>query len=378
MKGNGRNTPEGVAENSPPPRNWPFRLISDRPVPVLSMVFLLGLGFLAWYAFRLSDSLIESNAINNASRTAQMLATFRTIYTSDVVSRVRTQGVDIRHDYDKHDGAIPLPATLTIKLGERIGSLGTGLEASLYSPYPFPWRASQGGLLDDFRRAAWKGLSAEPDKPFYRFEERRGKPSLRYATADRMRVECLNCHNTHPQTPKTGWKEGDVRGVLEVILPLDAIRGEMSGGLRTMMGLLGITALLGLGCLATAIGRLRSGSRQLQKQVEARSAALKQSEADKAELLRFRSELEQQVEERTSELKEKAESEASLAALSSRLQGLAPDRIADAALSSIIENTGAAAGALYVLGKGREPPSAGRTCAASRSGNGKRVSTGLW
>ena len=27
---------------------------------------------------------------------------------------------------------------------------------------------------------------------------------------------CVNCHNTHPQTPRKGWKLGDVRGVLEV------------------------------------------------------------------------------------------------------------------------------------------------------------------
>ncbi len=349
MKENDTNTPEGVAERSPRPRNWFFRIVSDRPVPVLSAVLLIGLAFLGWYAFQLSDRLIESNAINNASRTAQMLATFRTIYTSDVVSRVRGHGVDIRHDYDEHDGAIPLPATLSIKLGEQIGSLGTGLAASLYSPYPFPWRASEGGLLDDFRRAAWKGLTEQPDRPFYRFEEHRGRPSLRYATADRMRAECVNCHNTHPQTPRTGWVEGDVRGVLEVVLPLDAIREEMSGGLQTVMALLGITALLGLGCLAIAMGQLRSGSRRLKDQVEARSAALKQSEADKDELVRFRAELEQQVQERTSELQEKAESEASFSALSSRLQKLTADRIAEAALTSIIENTGAAAGALYVL-----------------------------
>ena len=27
---------------------------------------------------------------------------------------------------------------------------------------------------------------------------------------------CVDCHNSHPQTPKTGWKLGDVRGVLKV------------------------------------------------------------------------------------------------------------------------------------------------------------------
>ena len=351
MKEKGSNTPEGAAEGSLKPRNRLVQLLSDRPIPILSLVLLLGFAWVAWYASQLSVKLIESNAITQASRTAQSFAIFRTIYTSDVVNRVQAHGVEIRHDYDKHDGAIPLPATLSIKLGEEIGALGTGLGVSLYSPYPFPWRESQGGLRDEFRRVAWEQLNAAPDQPFYLFEDYKGRASLRYATADRMRQECVQCHNTHPQTPKKGWKEGDVRGVLEVILPLDKIRENMDTGLRNTMGLLSVTALLGVVCLAVAMGQLRAGARRLREQVEARTAALRQSESDKTELMLFRSELELQVENRTAELREKAESDASLAALSSRLQGLTADQIVDAALSSIIENTGAPAGALYVLEK---------------------------
>ena len=28
----------------------------------------------------------------------------------------------------------------------------------------------------------------------------------------------MNCHNTHPQTPRSGWKTGDLRGILEASL----------------------------------------------------------------------------------------------------------------------------------------------------------------
>ncbi len=129
------------------PRVRIVQILYDRPIPILCAVLLVGFTVVGWYALRLSDRLIRSNAINHASRTAEMLASFRTIYTSDVVSRLKPQGVDIRHDYERHDGAIPLPATLSIKLGEQIGALGTGLEASLYSPYPFPWRSS-GGVFE--------------------------------------------------------------------------------------------------------------------------------------------------------------------------------------------------------------------------------------
>jgi adenylate cyclase len=43
---------------------------------------------------------------------------------------------------------------------------------------------------------------------------------LRYAMADLMQESCAQCHNTHPQSPKTDWKTGEVRGVLEVTIPL--------------------------------------------------------------------------------------------------------------------------------------------------------------
>ena len=338
------------SEDAPRRRSKAIQLVYDRPIPILCAVLLVGFGGVGWYAARLSDRLIQSNAINQASHTAEMLASFRTIYTSDVVSRLKPLGVDIRHDYESHDGAIPLPATLSIKLGEQIGALGTGLEASLYSPYPFPWRSSEGGLRDDFREVAWEQLNEDPSSPFYRFEDYKGKSSIRYATADRLRPECVDCHNTHPQTPRIGWKANDVRGVLEVVLPLDAIREEMNAGLRNSMGLLGIAALLGVGCLAVAISQMRSGSRLLREQIEGRTSALNQSEADKSELQQLRDDLEKQVEDRTAELTERAESEASLAALSSRLQeGLTTEQIAGVALASMIESTEAHSGALYVL-----------------------------
>jgi len=35
-----------------------------------------------------------------------------------------------------------------------------------------------------------------------------------------MRDKCVNCHNTYPQTPIDGWQVGDVRGILEVTMPM--------------------------------------------------------------------------------------------------------------------------------------------------------------
>ncbi len=109
-----------------------------------------------------------------------------------------------------------------MKLGQNIGSRSLGAHTRLYSPYPFPWREEEGGLKDDFGHKAWEHLKNHPDESFYKIDILQGRETLRYARADLMRPSCVNCHNTHLQSPKTDWKVGEVRGVLEINYPLDA------------------------------------------------------------------------------------------------------------------------------------------------------------
>src|SRR5262249_59930299 len=99
-----------------------------------------------------------------------------------------------------------------------------------------------------------------PTASFHRVEEVHGRPALRYATADLMRPGCVNCHNTHPVSPKTDWQMGDVRGVLEVIFPLDTAVAQTRGGLRGTFALMAVMSVVGLSSLALAIGRLRRSS----------------------------------------------------------------------------------------------------------------------
>lgn len=45
---------------------------------------------------------------------------------------------------------------------------------------------------------------------------------MRVALADMMSQQgCVDCHNSHPDTPKNNWKLNDVRGVLEVQVPIE-------------------------------------------------------------------------------------------------------------------------------------------------------------
>jgi len=94
----------------------------------------------------------------------------------------------------------------------------------------------------------------------YRFEEYDGRPSLRYATARRMRDTCLACHNFHPDSTKNDWKVGDVRGVVEIIRPLDRDEARTRAGLRETFVLVGVVAgsLLGVTVLFVITGGRRT------------------------------------------------------------------------------------------------------------------------
>ncbi len=139
------------------------------------------------------NSVCRSSVLSHARGIAKMFETSRQVYA------------DLR--CDEHD---PLPITFARAL-----SANSECEIDIYSPYPFPQNAD-GGLRDDFQKAAWASLSGDGDKEYFEW----GPNVLRYAIPDVMTQKCVTCHNSATGTPFDSWEKGDVRGVLEVILPV--------------------------------------------------------------------------------------------------------------------------------------------------------------
>ncbi len=247
--------------------HWRFTL-------VLALLFSLATLAAVWHVSQLQSRLIESTAVKNAHLISDALTEFRTLYTSEVVNTAKQHGLEISHDYASRENAIPLPATFSMLLGERLGEHASGSSTKLYSPYPFPWRQETGGLRDQYMEEAWQFLAKNPDKPFYRFTQRNGHKYLRYATADVMRPACVQCHNSHPNSPKNDWQAGDLRGVLEVDLPLDQVTMQTQADLRGTMVIFGTLALLGVIGIATVTGKLRRTSVELQQRVQKRTSEL--------------------------------------------------------------------------------------------------------
>ncbi|MCH7822913.1 MAG: hypothetical protein IIA07_12920 [Proteobacteria bacterium] len=181
---------DSIRVPEPPPLSKQLPLIDywlSRTTIVVAAVFVIVFMSIAFYVAQLQADLNRSAVIERAANLSEAVAAFRTLYTSEVVQRLKDSEVLITHDYKEHAGAIPLPATLSMQLGKQFASSIEGLNARLYSPYPFPWRRAEGGLKSDFDVAAWLALNNEPDKPYYRVELSSTGLQLRYAVADRLR-----------------------------------------------------------------------------------------------------------------------------------------------------------------------------------------------
>jgi signal transduction histidine kinase len=264
------------------------RLLASRTVLFLGFLTLVGVAIAAWDAHRARRRLIEVMSIQDAERAAQALGEFRTLYTSEVVERVRPAGILVTHDYANHAGSIPLPATLSMAIGNRLSASGHGVQTRLYSDFPFPFR-KDGGPRNAFESDALAALRRDPDRPFWRFEDLPEGRVLKYASADRMRAACVNCHNTHADSPKKDWKVGDVRGVLEVVLPLAAAEAEASRGFGQHAAILAALGLLAIAGIAIVVARLRRDSAALAATIRERTAEL---EARTRDLERSNTELE--------------------------------------------------------------------------------------
>lgn len=247
MKNNFRSVYSGVSPSFRlHPLGWLLSVFFKRPISVLLTAVILAVVIIFWNFAQLTNNILESNAVKHAALYTQALAQFRILYTSEVVARVEGHGIEVTHDYQAKEGAIPLPATLSIILGKHIGKVSEGSTIKLFSKHPFPWRKN-GGIIDAFEREALASLQENPQQPYYRFEEYNGRWALRYATADQMHKSCVDCHNKHPDSPKKDWQVGDVRGVLEIIQPLDEAAMEIRRSLFGTIVLISIVCLLGLG-----------------------------------------------------------------------------------------------------------------------------------
>jgi methyl-accepting chemotaxis protein len=226
------------------------------PIPVALAIAIV----LVWVVVppAMTRSAVDE-AIRSGLETAAQFKVVRGYYTENVVNKLKKQGLaTATFDHKADAKAIPLPATMMHDLSDLLA--GKATTVNLYSAYPFPNRKDR--RLDEFQRQAWDFLSANPDATFSRTETRDGKQVVRVAVADKMSAQsCIDCHNSGPLSPKTDWKLGDVRGVLEVDSAIDQ---QIADGANLSRSIVAGAAAIGLALLGILLIGTRSVIRPLR------------------------------------------------------------------------------------------------------------------
>src|SRR5215217_2140846 len=175
---------------------------------------LLGLPIAVWLDLRgLSERLLRLQA----TETSRIIDDMRGFYASDVVGRVlqaHGQVGTAAADYERIPGAIPIPATLSIELGKRISAHDGAVKYRFVSDLPF--RGREPHNLDAFEQNALAALRSDPKQSVVDISGSWLDRHVRTAAPVVMGQVCVNCHNSHPDSPKQDWKVGDVRGIQEI------------------------------------------------------------------------------------------------------------------------------------------------------------------
>ncbi|MFN6487450.1 MULTISPECIES: adenylate/guanylate cyclase domain-containing protein [unclassified Nostoc] len=258
-----------------------LRLLLQRITLVLTIMLCGAIALAISNMSALSSSLIESQAVQNAALNIQSLTQAFDLYSAAAVQRAKAvPGITVTHSYLNTKGAIPLPSTFAIELGEQISEKNTEMSVRLYSNYPYPWRKTKGGARDAFERDALNFLRENPRQKFYRLEKQNGNTTLRYAQASLMKPSCVTCHNTDPTSPKKNWEVGDVAGAWQISQSLDNLITKTNQSLQGTFAMLGGISVLGLSGLTLVVGKLRENGRNLEHRVRERTTDLAEANTE--------------------------------------------------------------------------------------------------
>jgi adenylate cyclase len=180
---------------------------------LLVVVLLAGLPIAVWLDLsNLSDAALHRQARDLNS----VITSVRGYYASNVVGRVLASpgSTQVVHNYETIPGAIPIPATLSLELGRVLNEQQHDINYRFISDYPFKNRTPH--ALDDFESNALTALRNNPNQQVSESSRSIFTDRVRLVTPVIMGATCVACHNTHPESPKHGWKVGDVRGIQEV------------------------------------------------------------------------------------------------------------------------------------------------------------------
>lgn len=143
----------------------------------------------------------------------------RTVYTTHVVKRMQEKGIVSAAEHWEQQNALPLPAQFLQRAGRLVAEKGSGIRYRLISLWPIYRRNAP---ATEFEREGLKSLSSNPDTPHRGIVKSGKKQYFQAIYPDRAVTKaCIDCHNSHPLSPKRDFTLNSVMGGIVITIPLD-------------------------------------------------------------------------------------------------------------------------------------------------------------
>jgi len=183
---------------------------------MITLIIVIGSSGNPWAARTTGQEVVAAEKV--ADFIHSVIEADRTLYTTHVVQRMQENEIVKANENWKREVALPLPAQMLALSGLRVKSKGTGLEHRLISLWPI---YEKNRPASKFEIMGLEALAVDPTRPYTSIIRKDGRPYFQAIYADKaVSPSCLNCHNSHPLSPKQDYKLNDVMGGIVISFPL--------------------------------------------------------------------------------------------------------------------------------------------------------------
>ncbi|HEV8539890.1 MAG TPA: diguanylate cyclase [Nitrospiraceae bacterium] len=199
------------------PRHW---TVGAKLVLMIAPLLLAATLAVTWvFPGRQRVQIVEEQVTASAEAVLMQLRADREYYSAVIVPRLLTMKATVQADYHQLPTAFPLPATFLREVTEMINHHPNAYQVRLVSPWPIN---KQNAIQDAFQEEGFRTLTTLPGL-YSRRDTLNGLRVMRFLAPDRAVSQvCVDCHNTHPHSPKHDFRLNDLMGAIEIRVPIEA------------------------------------------------------------------------------------------------------------------------------------------------------------
>ncbi len=153
-----------------------------------------------------------------------VIETDRTIYSQYIVERLgETVSLKASENWDKTN-ALPLPAQFLMMSSKIVNSKNLGIKYRLMSLWPIN---KKNASRTKEEKVGLKKVALNPNQPYVWTVRKNGQVLFNAVYPDlAVTKSCVQCHNSHPRSPKRDFKRNDVMGGIYISFPISNMKKE--------------------------------------------------------------------------------------------------------------------------------------------------------